>query len=692
MKNTIGIVLVFFATLVSADAQVGGWMKVIKNTEVAVRYYSPVKSGSFEMLRERESDANHYGIVKQFSDSRMNVKLTFKKYKSHIELFGEAVNLGNRNLCFTLKVIFPLSRTRNVTWSYELDSTVAVRPGKRIYCDYVKAQSVVPNHGSFNAEGDDNGGYGDNLGTGEMSYYPLAALSTSKIGYGWGVSMGIPLVFRLAYEPASGMISEFDLATSPKTYNFPNRAFFKLFLFQYDPAWHMRAAFKEYYKLEPKYFERRVTREGIWLPFTPLNEIKGWKDFGFAFHETDWGTKDRGLTPPRSTIAADSLAHVLSFQYTDPWEIELPITKRDSTYAQVTGQAIMHGEMAKYLWNCAARDKDGRLIARRLKTPWNHTGWAVSLNVNADPDIKGSNTYDFVYKRQIYPALRKGADGVYFDCLEWYWQYDLDYDTTHFSYADYPLTFSSSLKDPRPALWSYAEDYKMMRKIADEMHIQGKYVMGNGYGWIPFEAGQLDLFGSELNWDSKIETGMKRLQFYRALSDQKPIVFLLNGGMDDKSFTDPPYTGYDNYMEKMLFFGFYPSFFSVNSSDNVYWTDSVKYDEGRPFFKKFIPLIKRISKAGWQPITYARLSSKTLSIERFGTRSSNTIYFTVYNPTDITSQATMTVDARALNIKRLSGVKGLVKGSALRYIKRGNSIEIRMNVPGKSTRLIELTK
>ncbi len=692
MKTTIGIVLVLIATVAKVDAQVNGWMKVIENTEVAVRYYSPVKSGSFEMLHEKGTDTNHYSVVKQYADSRMNVKLTFKEYKSHVDLFGEAVNLGKRNLCFTLKVIFPLNQAINVEWSYELDSTVAVNQGKRIYCNYVKAQSVVPNHGSFNAEGNDNGGYGDNLGTGEMSYYPLAALSTSKIGYGWGVSMGIPLVFRLAYEPAYGMISEFDLATSPKTYNFPNRAFFKLFLFQFNPAWHMRAAWKEYYNLEPKYFERRVIREGIWLPFTPLYKIKGWNDFGFAYHETDWGTKDRGLTPPRSTIAADSLAHVFSFQYTDPWEIELPITKRDSTYSQVTGKEIMHGQMAKYLWNCGARDKDGRLIARRLKTPWNNTGWAVSLNVNADPDIKGSNTYDFVYKRQIYPAMRSGANGVYFDCLEWYWQYDLDYDTAHFEYTNYPLTFSSSLNHPRPALWSYAEDYKMMRKIADEMHIQGKYVMGNGYGWIPFEAGQLDLFGSELNWDSKVETGMKRLQFYRALSDQKPIVFLLNGGMDNKDFTTPPYKGYDNYFEKMLFFGFYPSFFSVNSADNVYWSDSVKYNEGRPFFKKFIPLIKRVSMAGWQPITYARLSNKALRIERFGSKDSNTIYFTVYNPTTAMSHTTVTIDARDLNIKRLSGVRGLVKGSALKYSRNGNSIELHLEVSGKSTRLIELTK
>ena len=138
----------------------------------------------------------------------------------------------------------------------------------------------------------------------------------------------------------------------------------------------------------------------------------------------------------------------------------------------------------------------------------------------------------------------------------------------------------------------------MLKKVSDQMHEQGKYVMGNGYGWIPFEAGALDLFGSELNWHSKTETGSARLQFYRALSYQKPVVFLLNEGMDDSVFTQPPYEGYAEYFEKMLFYGFFPSFFSVNSSNNVYWAYSVKYNQGRPYFKKYIPLIKEISLAG----------------------------------------------------------------------------------------------
>ena len=91
------------------------------------------------------------------------------------------------------------------------------------------------------------------------------------------------------------MISEFDLAISKETKKFPGRTFFKLFLFEYKHDWNMRAALEKYYKIQPEYFKKRVTNEGIWLPFTSLHTIKDYKDFGFAFHETSWPSKDHGL-------------------------------------------------------------------------------------------------------------------------------------------------------------------------------------------------------------------------------------------------------------------------------------------------------------------------------------------------------------------------------------------------------------
>jgi hypothetical protein len=692
MKIITCVILILIITGYSTNAQIDNWLKIIKQTKVAVQYFSPAKSESFIMIHDKSTLENESGFIKQFSDENLDVKLTFKKYDSHLELYGEASNMKKEDLCFTLKIIFPLGNLENITWGYDLDSIVSVGANNKIFSNYVDAITVLPPTGAFNVDKNYNGGYGDKVGSGQMSFYPLASVSTDKVGFGWGVDMGIPIIFRLAYEPVSGMISEFDLAISKETKKFPNRTFFKLLLFEYNPGWNMRGALKKYYQIQPEYFKKRVTQEGIWLPFAPLLEIKGWKDFGFAFHETDWQAKDNGQKTPISTIEAGKLANILTFQYTDPWEEEIPIPKLDLTYEQVTGKETISGERAENIRTSAALDKENKLITRKLETPWFTTGWAVSINTNTDPDIKGSNAYDYVCKREIYPALAMNIDGIYFDCLEWYWQYDMNYNRSHFEYSDYPLTFSSSLDKPRPVIWCYASDYKLMNKVANEMHEKGKYVMGNGYGWIPFAAGVLDLFGSELNWHSKVETGIARLQFYRAISYQKPIVFLLNEGMDDKVFTQPPYDGYKLYFERMLFYGFFPSFFSVNSSNNVYWTDSVKYNQGRPYFKKYIPLIKEISLAGWQPITLARLSNKELRIERFGAQESNNIYFTVINPNTKGSQITITIDTRYLNINKVLSIEELIEGKKLKYKQSSGSIEVMLDVKEKSTCLIKLIK
>ncbi len=690
-KSLLIIILIILTTRIT-NAQVDKWLGIINQTEVAVKYFSPVKSESFTVIRDISTKENELGIIKQFSDKNLDVKLTFKKFASHIEMFGEASSLNKENLCFTLKIIFPLGNLKkNVTWSYNLDSTVNIGANKKLFSNYIDASTVVPPDGAFNEDENHNGGYGDKLGSGLISFYPLAAVSSDKIGFGWGVDMGIPVVFRLAYEPVSGMISEFDLAISTETTKFPGSTFFKLFLFEYNSDWNMRAALKKYYQIQPQYFKRRVVKEGIWLPFTPLHSIKDYQDFGFAFHETSWPSKDKGLNG-ESTIEADKATGVYSFQYTEPWDVQIPIKDIYMKYKNLDSDNVIPKKYKEMLQNSATLDKNNMWQARKLKTPWFKTGWAVSITTNANPTIPGFNRYDMVRKDEIDPAIKMSVDGIYFDSMEWNWHYDLNYNQKHFAFTNYPLTFSASLKTPKPAIWNYASEYEMMNTVAKEMHLKGKLTMGNGFGWTPFAPGILDLFGSEFSWYENADSTKESLQFIRAISYQKPIVFLLNQGLDDKIFNEPPYDGYRQYFERMLFYGFFPSFFSVNSATDPYWQDSIRYNIGRPFFKKYIPLIKEISNAGWQPVTFARLNNSELKIERFGTRESNKIYFTIYNASAEESETEISIDTKSLNISKILSVEELIGGKKLNFRKTLDSMEVKINVEPKSTCLIKIIK
>ena len=90
LRNLNFLIIIFILIAeYPANAHVDKWLEIIKQTKVAVQYFSPVKSESFKMIQEKSTKENVIGLIKEFSDENLNVKLAFKKFDSHIELFGE---------------------------------------------------------------------------------------------------------------------------------------------------------------------------------------------------------------------------------------------------------------------------------------------------------------------------------------------------------------------------------------------------------------------------------------------------------------------------------------------------------------------------------------------------------------------------------------------------------------------------
>ena len=596
------------------------------------------------------------------------------------EVNGDIENLNGGNSCLSLRIIFPV-KGEKWTWFSGLDKSADMKTGL-IYADTVSTKTTVPPAGAFNGNDISDGGYGDPVGMGTMSYYPLCAIRTDQTGFGIGVDMSVPVVYRLEGFRDKGLIAEFDLATSERTTKFPNRAFFKMSWFRFDPEWGMRAALKVYYNIYNEAFKKRVVNEGIWLPFTALRSIPGWEDFGFAFHETSSGSSEKkdGIKTPN--IISDKGTGVLSFQYTEPWDIQIPIKSKTISYDSLVSDKMLPQRHKSYLDVSATKDKLGLWQTRRLETPWFKTGWAVSITTNCDPDLPGFNRYQFVLDGEINPARKMNVDGIYFDSMEWNWHHDLNYNEDHFTFTDYPLSFSASVG--RPAIWHLVSEFEFMKKISDEMHSQGKLAMGNGHGWNPFVASNLDLFGAELSWYSTGDHNVTALDFKRIISYQKPIVFLLNEGLNDKAFTEPPYSGYEIYFEKMMSYGFFPSFFSVDASNDPYWQDKKKIENGRPFFKKYIPLIKEISTAGWEPVTNARVDIDGIRVERFGEK--DRYFFTVRNNGSKDSSCNLVLDLKALGITGKFKAQEIVTDKPAKF--KANTIFV--EVPSGRTKVIRI--
>jgi hypothetical protein len=597
------------------------------------------------------------------------------------EINGEVESLGQANSCLTLRVGFPFSGD-NWKWFRGLDKSELMQEGRGYY-DTISVSTLMPPAGAFNGKDLSDGGYGDAVGQGTMSFYPLCAIGIDGKGKGLGIDMSVPAVYRLGADLRKGLIAEFDLATSPLTKKFPNRAFFKLSRFDFNPEWGMRAALSEYYSIYSEAFKKRVVNEGIWLPFTPLRSIPDWSEFGFAFHETSYGGSDMKDGKKMSNILSDKETGVLSFQYTEPWDIQLPIKTKNISYDTLVSEKMISKGHRAYLDISATEDKNGLWQTRRLETPWFKTGWAVSITTNCDPDLSGFNRYQYVLDHEISPARKLNADGIYFDSMEWNWHHDLNYREEHFAYTDYPLTFSRSVA--RPAIWNFTSEFEFMKKIADEMHSQGKLAMGNGHGWNPFAAANLDLFGAELSWYSSGDHNTEALDFKRAISFQKPIVFLLNEGLNDKAFNEAPYSGYVVYFEKLMAYGFFPSFFSVDASSDPYWQDHKKTEIGKPFFKKYIPIIKQIASAGWEPVTLASGNPPSIRVERFG--NADKLFFTVRNIGNDEVSCNILLNIKELGITGKYSANEMVGGQEVKVEKN----RLYLKIAAGRTQVISIT-
>lgn len=642
---------------------------------------------------------------------------------------------------------------------------------------------------------------------GRISRYPLLPVARGTEALCIATPLDVPRVSRLSYDADScELYGAFDLGLSPTTRKFPSSATFSLVLYRFDSAWGFRAALKRYYELFPAFFEKRVEREGIWMPFTDIATIPNAADFGFAFKEGD------------DNVPWDEAHGIYTFVYTEPMSHWLPLAndiprtydsalaelKRRATneaQSQATlASAYMNPDGSYHLWILKAPWCDGALITcnpdpdlfsdrasiktqaherlaaieqafrraeRRDTAVWRHYGggfdivetsahegsrcvrctnapgeahgasqvillnqtepreivaraWSRAEGVTGTPDNDYSLYLDLIYadgtpsyghvapfpvgtydwaearvavrpekpiRALILHLLFRGGhagtvwfddvsliedgntenlvaepgfegpeqevteaslDGTYIDSYEMA-ATEQNYRREHWAYVDLPITFSQTTRE----LCSLGvfHTYEFERELAERMHSRGKLVFANAVlNNFAFPAHLLDVLGIETDWapgGNYTPNSDEIINFRRALCYQKPYVLLLN--TDYQAFK-PEWV--ERYFKRCAFYAVFPSFFSHNAADDPYWQNETLYNRDRPLFRKYIPVIRDLSAAGWQPITHARVSSRNgkVYVERYGSDPKAGIYFTLFNDSMSEQGYSLKIDARALRI------------------------------------------
>ncbi len=453
---------------------------------------------------------------------------------------------------------------------------------------------------------------------GRLSKYPFAAVANSGAGHALGIDMDYPAFFRAGYNAStSELFLAYDLGFTAEQPEVRLR-FCK---FHFDAGSGFRGALARYYALFPAHFECRVTQQGLWMPFAKISDVEAWEDFGFKFKEGN------------NETAWDDAHEIVTFRYTEPmtWWMRMPIERPRSmesalelarTLAEEQGVAA-----AQALFNSGFHDEHGQLVAKLLDTPWcNGAVWSM----NSMPGIKGTpNDFSTKWNRRLESQLYAAAatarlDGEYVDSSEGYVTAELDYRRDHFAAAATPLCFA--MHTHRPAIFRGLVAFEYVRGLARDVHAQDRLMMANSTPsrlcWL---APQLDVLGTETNWNPNGRwqpMGDADLLYRRAMSGGKPFCFLMNTEFEQFSQDHVA-----KYMKRCLAYGMFPGFFSHNASQGHYFTRPELYNRDRPLFKKYIPVIRQLAEAGWQPLTRVQTLDQRILAERFGDR-----FVTMFNP------------------------------------------------------------
>lgn len=474
-------------------------------------------------------------------------------------------------------------------------------------------------------------------GAGGLNRWPFGAVSVGGRGFALGIDTAYPAYFRTAVHPRTRLLFiAFDLGLAPEK----RTAAFAFRRFTFTGGF--RGALAAYAAREPDAFKTRVPEQGIWMPFRAIKSVENWQDFGFKFKEGNDET------------AWDDAHGIFTFRYTEPTTWWLSMDKAHGTnrftmadcLAKVESLAAKGDPRARAWRGSVMRDEDGARVGRVMDTPWCRGAiWLLSPL----PDIAGVCEYkvknteaDFAkFYAKPFPV---GQDGEYIDSAEGYLTPTLDFNRAVFAASDTPLVFSSD-EDHRPALFKGLSMYEYVRRTAARVWPRGRFVMANGvpgrWPWLP---AYVDVGGTETQWID--EEGRWRpeshrsLLYKRALSMGKPYCYLQN--VDFEKFA---YADMENFMRHCVAYGLFPGCFSHNASEGHYFTRPEVYNRDRPLFKKYVPLCKMLSEAGWRPVnTLVASTDARVFVEQFGAR-----YVTVFNSARATVKVRLTakVGARA---------------------------------------------
>jgi len=469
------------------------------------------------------------------------------------------------------------------------------------------------------------------------------------------------------------------------------RAPFSFVVYRCDGRWGLRDAARRYYGLWPEAFRKRVGREGLWMfgsPRFPLPDPQN-----YAFHEggpAGWEDDDaHGIyTCPYIIPGQREISRLDRLPETKEEAMEIFASLEpagDAASSGVPGQSVTAGaaeharddrgwgpSMKAIIESCLLTDADGRPQMQIRNTAWG--GNSITFPLNASPRLLAESDRPTVAKTLLTQTMGlldavPHLDGIYVDSLGAWGTY-MNHRREHFAASRVPLGYDPNTG--RPVIPNRFTLLEFLWELGDRLHARDKLLFANGvHPNRRFHFFALDVLGVE---------GHGQMEQKRVMAYQKPFLLLIYNVHDDPAKME-------HYYHLTTFYGIYPSFANMR----VYETPE-SYAPVRALNDRFVPVLRAITGAGWQPVPHTRSSDPDVWLERWGPGSDGRVYLTVYNSGDEERTATLTIDAASLDLG----------GATLRLEDRlssaewsapvdGASCKVRVPVPAEQVRVLRLS-
>lgn len=499
------------------------------------------------------------------------------------------------------------------------------------------------------------------------SVYPFQGLGTLALA----VAAEEPAIFEFAYEGNAYFAVKLKYGLSKfAAGRLYKRANFQVLLYRIDSEWGFRSVTQRYYELQQSWFRRRAKRDGMWLHNYHAEKVPNPWDYAYRVEVNGprgqgWEFDARQGIPTIEYLITGMRELRRLPKVPEKYEDQIrELQSSKQVYGHnIAPDSIYRGDRLErdVILNCGLFDGNDhyRILARN--TDWG--GASLTFPLNPAPNLYSDRPVPTVGKvtmewvRWLF-AECPFLDGVFVDSLFGWGRY-FNCRTEHFPYAHISLTYDPESK--RPAIANMFANQEFLYALRDVLHPKGRLLMGNGPRPGRFFNGMaLDILASENTVMPRIEHdimggaavgGGGQVHIGLVANDyQLPVYNRIVAGpkphltmdYEKKEWLDT--STVELFWKVGLFFGIYPGYRQTLSGEAWEYT-AEQWKVHQKIINLYNPLLKQITAAEWQPITYARSSHPSIWIERYGNR-----FFTVMNTGAAKQTATITVETAPLGL------------------------------------------